>query len=88
MTDPKPLSPTAQAVLDATIEPQFFNGCHYITLENPFPGGSVFERIEIYQFDAGEWFWRDYMDHYMGPCGSLKQATNDAISTYRQGWNK
>ena len=78
-----PVSPAAQA-----ITPQFFNGCYYITLENPFPGGSVFERIEIYKYDGGEWFWRDSMVHHIGPWESLKQATNDAIATYEQGWNK
>jgi hypothetical protein len=64
------------------------NGNYYLELENPFPGGGTFSRIEIHQYDNYEWFWRDYMDHYMGPYPSRKIAEADARATYEQGWNK
>lgn len=62
------------------------DGSYYFELENPFPGGGTFSRIEIYQYDDYEWFWRDYMDHYMGPYPSHKIAEADARATYEQGW--
>ena len=62
------------------------DGSYYFELENPFPGGGTFSRIEIYQYDDYEWFWRDYMGHYMGPYPSRKIAEADARATYEQGW--
>jgi hypothetical protein len=64
------------------------NGNYYLELVNPFPGGRTLSRIEIYQYDNYEWFWRDYMDHYMGPYPSRKIAEADARDTYEQGWKR
>jgi hypothetical protein len=60
----------------------------YLRLENPFPGGSVFSLIEIWEYDTGEWFWRDYMDHCMGPWPTFHAAKRDAEETYAKGWNR
>ena len=57
------------------------------SLENPFPGGSTFALIEIYKYDDGEWYWRDYMDHHMGPWPSFSVAKADAEQTYQRGWH-
>lgn len=57
-------------------------------IENPFPGGSTYSTIEIFQFDVGEWFWRDYMDHFMGPFESRRKAEASARATYEAGWKR
>jgi hypothetical protein len=69
-------------------ELQPFNGGYYLNLENPFPGGATFSRIEFYKYDTAEWYWRDEMSNHMGPWGSLRQAEADARATYERGWGR
>jgi hypothetical protein len=67
-------------------ELQPFNGSWFMHLENPFPGGAPIQRIEIYQYDTGEWFWNDELSHHIGPWGTRDQAEADARATYEREW--
>ena len=64
------------------------NGNYYLELPNPFPGGSTYSMIEIYQYDDFEWFWRDDVNHYLGPWPTRAMAEKDARETYEKGWIK
>jgi hypothetical protein len=59
-----------------------------LRIPNPFPGGGTFALINIYKFDDFEWYWRDYMDHYMGPWPSFDIARQDAEQTYSRAWRE